>query len=362
MTVRSAVVAGWYPGAMRAVAPVSQALAERGWDVRVLTTAFAMPIAAHAGLSMDKTTIVSSEGSDEPFRDYWAGPVPSLLVMGIGEATLTERRLLIDARARRVPSIGILDTWGDYQRRIVEPAMAGAWCDVLSVMNDVVREELAPGYPGRVVAAGQPGLEEFMAIGLDADARRRSKVKLGLPPRGDVVTFFSQPIAEQFGQSLGYTQYDALRGFLAALDGNVTAVVVPHPREDALTLRETIAERGIVVDGGNRAELYAASDVVVSCFSASLIEAVLARRPAVSVQPGMAGPDRCWTNTLGVSEGVFASSQVAAAIGKALRLARDGDELNRRRDAIGVRPGAVARILRLVESLEDTSVMEPMRG
>jgi hypothetical protein len=129
-----------------------------------------------------------------------------------------------------------------------------------------------------------------------------------------------------------------------------------------LTLRETIAERGIVVDGGNRAELYAASDVVVSCFSASLIEAVLARRPAVSVQPGMAGPDRCWTNTLGVSEGVFASSQVAAAIGKALRLARDDDELNRRRDAIGVRPGAVARILRLVESIEDTSVMEPMRG
>jgi hypothetical protein len=339
MSMPPVLVAGWFPGSMRAVAPLAAAFDVLGWRTRVLTTVQARSAADRVGIPESSITIVRP--LDVPASTAALRAVaPALLVFGWGEGSLAERALLAEARRLGVPTLGVLDTWGDFRARLGgEPRV-----DVLAVMNEAARREILDAgiyAADAIFVAGHPGLEEFL----------QEEIGPRLPTDRLVVTFFSQPIAQSFGGALGYTQYDALRALAACLDRGSELVVAAHPRDDAHALGAAAAGRGRVLTSYDPAALYRQSNVVVSSFSACLVEAALALRPAVSVQPGLVGADRCWANRLSVSEAAFDGIEVHDALGRAKTIGASPDELRRRRAKIDLQSGSVERICRLAEGL-----------
>jgi hypothetical protein len=335
---------------MRALGPLMKALDRRGWSVELFGTEESLTVADRYGLSLSER--LGFEGDAGPFGRLLQERSSSLVVTGVAECTVAERTWLAEIRRAGIPSLGILDTWGGYGSRLGRVSMAaGEYPDVLAVMNDQARQEIetVTGWPF-VVAAGNPGLEEFLLVA-DVESRRTARAALGIEEGREVAIFFSQPILQALGTSIGYTQHDALRSLCAAATPGTLLIVAAHPRDDADELRRVAGKRARVLERYDPAALYAASDLVVSCFSACLLEAAIALKPTLSIQPGLQGANRCWSAVLGVSESACSAEEVSSALERTRSLGRSPEELQRRRDLIGISPGAVERLVTIAEAL-----------
>jgi hypothetical protein len=346
----SVIGAAWFPGSMRAIAPVMTALASRGWATGIVSSDAAWPVAARLGLTRAERTHPDDVEASGVSRMLDATPT-SLALTGIGECAMAELHWLAAVRQAGIPSLAILDTWGDYHRLARASISAGEYPDVLIVMNEQARLEVetACRWPS-IVAAGQPGLDEFLTDER-ADDRGDARARLSLEAARDVVVFCSQPIAQLFGRSLGYDQYEALALLRATLTADTLLVVTAHPRDDLPTLRRAAGDRAVVLEQYDPATVYTASDVVVSCFSACLLEAALMMRPTVSLQPNLRGHDRSRASVLGIAESAFVAERVPLAIEHARRIGADRGELSRRRACVGIEPGAVSRVVAIAEQL-----------
>jgi hypothetical protein len=345
------VAAAWFPGSMRAIGPVVKALFARGWDGRIATTEAALPVVERHGFERRQVLIFGRMPIDPEV--LIASFTPDLFVAGIAECTPAERQWLSSARRYDIPSLGLLDTWGEYANRIgLASVAAGEFTDVLGVMNERAKEHLARecSWP-RIVATGNPGLEEFLTASNDDGARSRAKATLGIAPSSEVVSFFSQPIDQKLGTTIGYTQYDALRTLARHVNPAATLLAAAHPLDDVEALRSSLDGRGQVLAHYDPKVVYAASDLVASCYSACLLEAALSLRPTVSLQPGLNGRSRCWSATLGVSEIAVTEEEAPAAIARAMAVGLSPTELLRRRDLIGLQPGAVDRLVTIATRL-----------
>lgn len=342
---------------MRAVSPLMRALVDQGWDGRIVTTEAALPVVQRQGFESDRILIIGRTPIDADA--LFLHDRPRLFVAGIAEWTEAERRWLSAARRHAIPSLGLLDAWGEYETRIATTSVAaGEYTDCLGVVNEHTRARLSRecSWP-RIVATGNPGLEEFLTVAADAEAGARARTTLSLPQSGEVVSFFSQPIAQKLAVSIGYTQYDALLAVARHVSPSQTLLVAAHPLEDVAALERTIdhapRERVRILTDYDPKVVFAASDLVASCFSTALVQAALALRPTVSIQPGLRGRNRCWSADAGVSELAVTEGEVGPAIARAIAAGRSSDELRRRRDLIDVQPGATTRLVAIAAELAE---------
>jgi hypothetical protein len=355
---RTFVAAAWHPGSVRAVAPVVAALQRRGWTGVMAVASSSEHLLRRADID-DRCLVVCQRPAD--VRRLVSPVRTSVVLAGVSEGESAEKHAIAEARAAGVTSIAVLDTPAEAKTRVTAGSGEGdPRPNVLCVMNEYARSEIGhdAAVADRVVVVGHPGLDEFVRLRGGGSVRRRraTRRRLDIAPGTELITFFSQPIAELYGTALGFTQHDALRivqqtvGQKAPRRGRLGVAL--HPREDVTALRRTVSPETILFEDYDPHDLYAASDVVVSCFSACLAEAVLAWRPAVSLQPGLRGPDRCWTNTLCATEAVYAPARFAPALTRCRRMRRSPRELARRRGALGIPGNAVRRIVDLIETIE----------
>jgi hypothetical protein len=346
--------AAWFPGSMRAVGPLMRSLFDAGWDGRLVTSEAALPVVERHGFESSRV-LIAGRVSVEPdiliplFK-------PALFLAGIAEWTEAERHWLASARRHNVPSLGLLDTWGEYETRIGPGSVAaGEFTDVLGVMNERARVHLERdcSWP-RIVATGNPGLEEFLTIPGDEGARPRARMTLGIPASSEVISFFSQPIAQKAGVTFGYTQYDALQTLVRHASPTATLLVAAHPGEEVAALEAALDGRGRIIADYDPKVVFAASDLVASCYSTSLLQAALALRPTVSIQPGLKGRNQCWTATVGVTEIAVTEGEAPSAIARAAAVGRSPEELLRRRAIINLQPGAIDRLLAIATELAGT--------
>lgn len=279
----------------------------------------------------------------------------TVVLAGVSEGDGAEKHLIAAARAIGIPTCVVLDTWGCYEERLTGTMGARALPDVIAVMNDEARRAITAGafYDGPVIVTGHPGLDEFQSAGFTngAETPAAARYELGLPKNGELVLFVSQPLAQQFGRRLGYDQYDAIAMLASALPDDCAFVVAGHPREDPERLSACCPRRALVLRDYDPLTLYVAADVVASCFSASLTEAVLVGRPAISIQPGRRSDDHLWTNFCGATTPTYAPQDLVEALKQARELRQSRAELDRRRRLLGMPPGATARVMSLVEGL-----------
>ncbi|MBZ5559446.1 MAG: hypothetical protein LAO77_19415 [Acidobacteriia bacterium] len=224
-------------------------------------------------------------------------PVAALVGTSWGDSI--DKAVTIEADARAIPTIAVLDAWLNYRER---------FCDIgadalrylpsrVAVMDATAFEDArAARIPaGRLVITGQPHFDVVRAQAGDpaicAEAERARREWSAGGRR--VILFVSERIAADFGPGTplfrGYTEreaWDGVRRAVKSMDEPLTLVMRRHPQESATRVDPD------AIDCGDRSSAAAilAADVVVGMTSMMLLEAALLGVPAISFEPGAATP------------------------------------------------------------------------
>jgi len=321
--MRVAVVAGDAGGA-RAVLPVAQRLrTARVVAVDCYAYGPAVAIFVEAGLR-----------PIQPSADVLErlGRYDRLLVATSINADRWELRFTARARELGIPSIAVLDFWGQYLPRFTQ-AHTVELPDRIAVMDSSARSEMiADGFAAPMLAVtGQPALDELgeyarpeVRISCRQELRRVAGLGEG---GGPVILFASQPLSQLHDPAvLGFHEKEVLADIVGA--GNqlfgrpgqsATLVIKPHPREAGRPFALPQTSPGFAIRLLNEADVTprlaaAGADLVIGMNSMLLLEACLLGTRVISYQPGLRMPDVLPSNRMGWSRGVFRREELESAI------------------------------------------------
>ena len=271
-------LAGHDPGGAAVLAAAAPALRARGHGLLWLPAGPASRFWREAGeyvpAAMDGTTAAVA----------LAQASPGLLLTGASFFDDFERKLWSAGRKFRIPSLAVLDSWTNIERRFQYADTTPEQPDALGVIDDNTRAQIAAeGWcRARLFVVGQPHL----AVRTERLKRRRRGRPSGSAKR---IVFFSEPIDEDYGRAArGFTQFEVATLAAEALAGSSGIVmdVKPHPREADADWRDWLARTSNARLAADDTEtLLAAADGVLGMTTMVLIEAHLAGIPALSLQP-----------------------------------------------------------------------------
>lgn len=223
-----------------------------------------------------------------------------LAVTGTSWNSDTEVRVLRYCKEQGIPSISILDYWGNYKSRF-RLGEQYFFPDYYFVMDRIAAEEaMEDGCPRNAIRiVGQPGLDVYVKKRLEPSGNRK-------------LLFLSQPLSAIYEKEvLGYTEFDAMEDLVkAAASLGYRVGVKFHPKESA-EMRERYAS--LEVDG-DFLEVVSNYEAVVGMSTMGLLQCALMGIPVISYQPNLRGEDFCITNKLKITEGAFSYQQLCAQV------------------------------------------------
>lgn len=194
-------------------------------------------------------------------------------------------------------TISILDYWSNYSSRFL---LNDQYCfpDYLFVMDDLAfNEAVASGVDRSIMRiTGNPGLDSYVQ-------RNRKSHKRML--------FISQPLSVLYGNSEGYTEFDAFEGVLkAGKQLGITPYIKMHPKENPkmIELYEEYKIEGALEDVANE------FDVVVGMSTMGLLQCSLMGIPVISYEPNLKADDKCIINRLGITKGAYSFEELIAQL------------------------------------------------
>ncbi|MBN2564010.1 MAG: hypothetical protein JXQ75_24110 [Phycisphaerae bacterium] len=240
------------------------------------------------------------------------------------------------ARSEGVPTVAVLDNWMNYRARLEIDGAGFFLPDVYAVMDDYARDRaVAEGIPAEILkVTGHPALAGLRASFESFDrraARRRFCGQRDVRSDGRrLVVFISEPAAHDQGEDAsspafrGYTERTVLKHVADALQpfaDRLLVGLVPHPREDAESLRAHWENCRGRLDGGclrldTGREAVFAADGVCGMASLLLYEALLLGKPVISVQPDLRVPALRFLEHKGVDEFVTDRREIAPSVNR----------------------------------------------
>jgi hypothetical protein len=228
-----------------------------------------------------------------------------------------EQRIVEQARRQSVPSLQVIDYWGPYQSRF-----AGLFADRIAVIDRIAKDEATlDGVPeDRLVVVGHPAWEG--CVTLPAASRKR-------------LAFISQPVRRHYEARLGYceqTAYAMLRDTRSSRPDLIDDLVfVPHPEE--LADHHSSDARSAVQECGT----------VIGMFSSLMVDAFLAGRQVISLQPNAQGCDMCALSRHGKIRRATSPAELCDAL--------EDMSLAPPTELSATLAGSTARVLSLIEGL-----------
>lgn len=214
-------------------------------------------------------------------------------------------RLARSAQELGIPVIHLLDNWSSYRRRLETDGLPTFRPDYYAVMDErALLESVQDGVDRTsLVVTGQPilaGLGDVLASSGE-ETRRGELERLGFDPERPLITFVSEPVAQDQGTSAdsphyrGYVEEEVLCMFLEALQplaNRLQIGVLPHPRENPTAVQEMWERYRGALQGGllrlaHGRNCLRFSDGVAGMASILLYEAWLLSLPVLSLQPGL---------------------------------------------------------------------------
>jgi len=234
--------------------------------------------------------------------------------------------------------------------------------DKVAAMNESSRTDMiAQGVPPeRIVVTGQPGFDRFL---VPAPGRReRVRAALGVGEGRTMVLFASQPYQVGAFRSPGVraAMLAAVVRAAASID-RIALVVKPHPGESRSRLARLVGPSPRTILAGREDDLgglILACDVFMTFFSTSVLQALYARKPVVTVDFPDAGTPDPYSRS-GATWTARSEEEIAALL---RRLAEGGaDGAGGEREAARVRfleetayrpdGGATSRVARLAREM-----------
>jgi len=249
-----------------------------------------------------------------------------------------EKVFVAAARKAGIPSVSVLDFWSNYRIRFSDGKDQLTFLpDRIAVMDTRARDEMVQaGFRAELlVVTGHPAFEEICGKRARFTTARSEEIRrrLGLGNECRMVLFVSQPLASldlaggQDPAYRGYTEkivipllFKALRSIRARTGQRIVVVIRTHPREDVVALRKLLPEDEpmILETTSDAHELAMTADLVVGMNSIFLMEASCLGCIAVSVQPGLRGPDRLPSNLSGISIPVYREEDLEPVLDRLL--------------------------------------------
>lgn len=273
------------PGAANALLPV----AKTGPAV-VVGLSSARPVFERGGI----TCVGPIEDDDSKVVDEWFDRVqPQVMLTGTSREDLVKRdsQWWDAGRRRGLATAALLDHWVGYQERFSGRAPFDRLPDVVAVMDEYAKKRMVElGCSSeRIAVTGHPGLDVL----LDGELSGRDEIRKrwGVGERDWVVVFASEPQAQDHGGRLGYTETDVLRMVIESLrDFPARLVVKLHPRETLERLQLVLGEARMPAQfemSLTPHQTLAGADTVIGMTSIFLLEAALAGRHVLSIQPAV---------------------------------------------------------------------------
>lgn len=213
----------------------------------------------------------------------------------------TETSLWRTARVLKKPTVVLLDFWSNYIARFTDPKNGNVlWPDKILVMDEMAKKELINcNAPAECIEiTGQPFLERRMKD----FSNSRISGKAGLNRLN--IMFISQPLHESPSvKKLGYDEFSVLDCMVEALNSLVefdglqpNLIIRPHPRENSKDLKARLDSSDIKFKWSfdkedNPDKTIGKCQFIFGISSMLLIEAVLANKTVVSIQPGLVSED-----------------------------------------------------------------------
>lgn len=232
-----------------------------------------------------------------------------MLITGTSYNNRIELRAIQCAKSAGIPTVTIMDYWGNYAERFRDPEGVLHYPDYYIVMDQMAgNEALAKGVPPETLQVlGHPGLDHLVT---------GHSLRAAPTEQGSRILFISQPIEIQYGRQFGYTEQDVLRDCIEAMGSKPDSrlSVKFHPREDKSL---TDNHQQFAVEGA-LSTLIPQYDLIIGMFSTGLLHAVLAGVPALSYQPGLIVEDHCIASRLGIIPLVHNPQQLKETIDQLL--------------------------------------------
>jgi hypothetical protein len=231
-----------------------------------------------------------------------------MLVTGTSWGSYAELDAISLCKQAGIVTVSILDFWSNYLSRFRNRADDLTLPDYYIVMDELAcREAIEAGVPNNIIRVlGHPGLDKWAKPSLvkDKDGNRGKRRAL----------FVSQPLSELYGDSLGYTEFDAIEDCVKAFKerDNWEFYIRFHPK-DAEAIRSRYSEYAM---SGDFKDAVSSVDLVVGMSSMALLHSAILGKPLISYQPNLIGDDHCITNKLGITQLIADFKQLDDEINK----------------------------------------------
>jgi hypothetical protein len=230
-------------------------------------------------------------------REWQQSPRPDVLITGTSHYSPFDGVLWRLAKEEGIPSLAIVDYWSNLSERF-----ATLRPDFIGVIDRFQADQaLAIGFKeDNILTVGQPWLRQ------KALARLEGKPLLAIEGEIKTVLFVSERIQDDVTEGLiaqyGFSEVDSLLLLLRACKEAVACdmvkiniIIKSHPYENPILMREAVKRESIPqeiqiswVGGDVKIEPYILlADLVVGIASSPLLEAVIAGKPVLSLQPGL---------------------------------------------------------------------------
>lgn len=283
-------------GSVQAVAPVTRALIDRGFEVTAI--AFETGLRVYEEYGVAPVSVAYRHFAADPnafIQTLFDQHRPGLVLMGSSVPAASppetpEQFSVLSAAARGIPTVGVLDAWSFYDERfgLTRSHETGRALlpDKLCVMDRTCCGDLiALGVaPERISITHNPWMDRIVS-GRQEDIR----------PVSDrlMVVFASQPLKKnQRLRGWPYTQYD-LFGIVAEalrrIGRQAKLFVWIHPSEDATLWHELVSQAGDVcaeIGVARGRDAYHGIDVLVTSHSTLVHEALHLDIPCIALRPG----------------------------------------------------------------------------
>lgn len=316
------LLASQEPGASRGLVPVAQAAMDAGHIVQVVSRQWGTALFRSSGCAIRE--IQDNMGDD--VEKSLVEIEPDVVLTGLAGAPGQSLDLEMQRAAKklRVPRTALLDASMYYRDRVAGPRGEPFYYlpDKIFVLNDFTRQEmLAEGFPpASIVVTGQP-VYDYLALQRNNPRPSGSSVE---------VVFFSEGLAKESRRrpehDVGYDEdvvVPLLIDILKDLASNrpIVLTIKRHPKEETrdriyrptpgLTVRDVLDTDSV--------ELMLKADLVCGMSSSLLLEAWLAGKAVVSLQPGLTSWNRLVLCRAGIIDAALNRDQAIELIKRGLK-------------------------------------------
>lgn len=291
-------------GGARAIAPVCHAMRDEGWEVLLLAKDYALDIFRKQKLNCLEFPHFNIEALDILITNKFKF-LPNLVftsATSLPALDMTERYLWKWGQNQKIPTVGLVDQWQNYSLRfsgVDKDEYLAYLPDYIFIMDELAKTDaIKDGIPeDRIVVTGQPAFDIIKNNKKNNFFVDKIKTKLHISQTPIVITFVSEALLKDFGDTLGYNEQLMLEFLGNALyeyvgqnkDLNIILLIKLHLENKNEEFNWVLGKwpslkKQIINKELTSAEVIAISDIVIGMQSVMLLESILRDKATVSLQ------------------------------------------------------------------------------